>query len=79
VYIVKDGCPGCGNCKSVCPVGAVEQAGVGVKINSRCVDCGVCVAVCPVNLIAPGVPGKEEPVQVRGGLKAKKEPAGGEE
>lgn len=53
MYVVKAGCPGCGNCKGVCPVGAVEPEGIGVKITESCVDCGVCAAACPVRLIEP--------------------------
>lgn len=63
MYIVKAGCPGCGSCQNVCPVGAITQDGIGVKIDDKCVDCGFCVHSCPVRLIEPGpVPAQVESV-----------------
>lgn len=48
-------CTGCGCCKNICPVSAVEfvanNTGACVwQINaSRCTGCGLCVRSCPVN------------------------------
>ncbi|TEB09304.1 DUF362 domain-containing protein [Pelotomaculum propionicicum] len=59
MYVVKEGCPGCGNCRHVCPTGAITQDGIGVKIDEKCIDCGICVHYCPVRLIEAGpVPGQ---------------------
>lgn len=60
MFVIKEGCPGCGNCQAVCPVGAIEHAGMAVKINDKCVDCGICTKACPVKLIEPGP--KQSPV-----------------
>jgi len=60
MYTVKEGCPGCGSCQHVCPVGAIEQEGIGVKINSKCIDCGICAANCPIKLIDRGAAPEEK-------------------
>ena len=49
------GCIGYGDCKSVCPFGAVcvdTKDNSPAKINAaRCTACGLCVTACPNNLI----------------------------
>jgi electron transport complex protein RnfB len=46
-------CDGCGICKEVCPVGAIEGEG-GQRhrvIVDKCVGCGICVPKCPLGAI----------------------------
>lgn len=50
MYKINDGCPNCGACNSVCPVGAIKFDGK-TFISSDCIDCGICVRACPVKLI----------------------------
>ncbi len=46
------GCTGFGDCKAVCPFGAIEIIdGIAVVDKERCKACGKCVAVCPKHLI----------------------------
>ena len=41
-------CINCGECKSVCPVGAIKQGKTRYYIEEIvCIDCGKCEAVCP--------------------------------
>lgn len=49
-------CVGCGLCSRVCPSGAVEMAGKGLKAEikhhvDRCMFCGQCAESCPRNAI----------------------------
>ncbi|MEW6423176.1 MAG: 4Fe-4S binding protein [Bacillota bacterium] len=75
MYRVKEGCPGCGACDNICPVGAITAgSGLGVVITDDCIDCGVCVGTCPIRLIVK-VTEKESPV-TKGGSK-KSPPAEG--
>jgi len=55
MYRVLEGCPGCGACKAVCPVKAIEIKKQAVIESSKCIGCGICVTVCPVNLIKQDV------------------------
>lgn len=46
------GCTGFGDCKAVCPFGAIEIIdGIAVVDKERCKACGKCVAVCPKHVI----------------------------
>lgn len=46
------GCTGYGDCKAVCPFGAIEIIdGIAVVNPDKCKACGKCVAVCPRHLI----------------------------
>lgn len=46
------GCTGYGNCKNVCPFGAIEIVDGIAKVNPElCKACGKCVAECPKHLI----------------------------
>jgi len=40
-------CTGCGRCKQVCPVDAIEVASAAVVDEAVCLGCGVCVRNCP--------------------------------
>lgn len=52
MFRVKEGCPGCGACDNICPVGAITPgSGLGVVISADCIDCGVCAGTCPIRLI----------------------------
>ncbi|MDO5156194.1 MAG: RnfABCDGE type electron transport complex subunit B [Eubacteriales bacterium] len=46
------GCTGFGNCKKVCPFGAIEIVdGVAVVDADKCKACGKCIQECPKHLI----------------------------
>ena len=46
------GCTGFGDCKAVCPFGAIEIIdGIAMVDKEKCKACGKCVAACPKNLI----------------------------
>ncbi len=51
MYKILEGCPGCGICKDVCPVKAIQIKKAAVIEVEKCIGCGVCIPVCPVNLI----------------------------
>jgi len=48
VKVDMEKCTGCGTCKDVCPVEAIELQEDKAKVNEEeCVDCGTCVEECP--------------------------------
>ena len=47
------GCMGYGDCKAVCPFGAVCLENNLARINTRlCTGCGLCIKACPNNIIS---------------------------
>lgn len=45
------GCLGLGDCKDICPFGALTMAnGLPVVNSAKCTSCGKCVKICPRNL-----------------------------
>ena len=63
MFVVKEGCPGCGACKRVCPAGAIvmEQCAslTGARIIAeKCISCGLCAAACAARLIKKEAPDK---------------------
>ena len=57
-HINEESCVGCGKCKKICPVNAIETVEMenGRKkcriIPERCIGCGVCVKHCPTKALA---------------------------
>ncbi len=51
--INKDVCSECGECRDICPCGAIEQQDDGsFQIEaSVCADCAACQSVCPFEAI----------------------------
>ncbi|MDO5115035.1 MAG: 4Fe-4S binding protein [Synergistaceae bacterium] len=54
--IAAEKCVGCGKCKNICPVGAIEMTEEnGVKkarvTPEKCIGCGVCVRHCPTKAL----------------------------
>lgn len=48
----KFSCIGLGNCKAVCPFGAIEIVDGSARVDHRkCKGCGICVSACPKHLI----------------------------
>lgn len=40
------------SCASACPVGAIQKAEVGVRVNlEQCIGCRMCVAACPIGAV----------------------------
>lgn len=53
LYIDKEICIGCGQCKKVCSFLAVDKTDEKYKINTyRCDECGDCYLKCPVDAIS---------------------------
>jgi len=52
-YVINDKCVGCGACKRVCPVNAVEGARKEQHriIPEKCIRCGQCYNACKFNAI----------------------------
>lgn len=47
VKVDLEKCTGCGTCKDVCPVEAIELINDKAQVNEdECVDCGTCVEEC---------------------------------
>ncbi len=52
MYIIKNGCPGCGSCRDACPVKAIKlEKGKAAIDQTKCIQCGICASSCPVKLI----------------------------
>ena len=48
IFFNAEKCTGCGTCKDVCPVEAIELNDDKAKVNEEeCVECGTCVEECP--------------------------------
>lgn len=47
-YFINENCKGCGICKSLCPVYAIngEKKTRHIINEKRCLECGVCAKVC---------------------------------
>lgn len=51
IKILSENCTGCGNCISICPVGALKlEDGIAV-VQDNCTLCGACVSDCPFQAI----------------------------
>lgn len=45
-------CIGCGECRSICSLGAIEMVGGKPRlIDSECIGCADCEGVCPTSAI----------------------------
>ncbi len=48
IKVDQEKCTGCGTCRDVCPVEAIELNDEKAKVNEEdCVNCGSCVEECP--------------------------------
>ena len=45
-------CEGCGQCRTVCPFGAINMEGTATVSWEQCMGCGVCQGQCPVEAIS---------------------------
>ncbi|HHO76182.1 MAG TPA: 4Fe-4S dicluster domain-containing protein [Deltaproteobacteria bacterium] len=52
-YRITQACNGCGACKKICPVEAIEgnKKELHVIDEAVCIECGVCGRVCPHNAV----------------------------
>lgn len=63
VIIDLEKCVGCGKCKSVCGVGAIQLENRKAVVNHTCVECGRCIRVCPREAIRFNLVKKEATVE----------------
>ncbi len=47
IALLERKCSGCGQCRSVCPFGAVDWKDNRPELNAACRVCGLCVKNCP--------------------------------
>ncbi|AFC99157.1 hypothetical protein Mtc_0387 [Methanocella conradii HZ254] len=47
---ISQACVGCGHCKAICPVDAIETCGVS-RITGNCIECGKCKGYCAIGAI----------------------------
>lgn len=50
----SDQCIGCGQCRSVCPVGNINMNNNRPEWSRKCISCTACYQVCPVRAISYG-------------------------
>lgn len=56
-----DGCTGCGDCVSICPMGNLSMVDGSVQMGENCIGCGLCAYHCPQRVIEM-VPGGKDAV-----------------
>ena len=50
--VCKYACLGCGDCKNVCPEGAIDVENRLAKVDpDKCINCGACILACPKHII----------------------------
>ncbi len=49
--LIKQKCIKCGNCKEVCPVGAIELKPYPLVAREKCISCYSCIEHCPVGAL----------------------------
>lgn len=52
VKINEEKCIGCGVCRNVCVVEAIEIKEGKAVVDDKCIECGACIAQCPVDAIS---------------------------
>lgn len=65
IRVVGKNCDGCGLCRDVCPVWAIDVDGKARIDQLSCFPCGLCMKACPRNAIAYGLQGKPEKEQLQ--------------
>jgi len=53
-YRVSDICNGCGICKNICPVAAIEMKEKRPVFSGKCEHCSACIDICPLRAIQFG-------------------------
>lgn len=65
VRVIEDRCTGCGHCKDVCPVWAIEVDKEAAVIDQlSCFSCKACIKACPRQAIVYGLEKKSEKKQI---------------
>ena len=52
VKVELDKCIGCGECKSSCPLDAIEMKDNKATVDDSCAECGACIDACPNKAIS---------------------------